>query len=136
LDISCSLDNYKKCAPRKIFKKCKRYPSGTEGRDRITVPSRSWDKGPVPMSQKYERSFIMWKKKLCLGTSDCFGMSTTDQIKTFAKIGFDGFFTGWRPDDPIDEWVRTAKDTGMIYQSIHAPFGGSADMWGEDTDSG
>lgn len=78
----------------------------------------------------------MWKKKLCLGTSDCFGMSTADQIRTFARIGFDGFFTGWQADDPIGEWVRTAKDAGMIYQSIHAPFGRSAAMWGSDEAGG
>lgn len=78
----------------------------------------------------------MWQKKICLGTCESFGMSTIEQIKTFAKIGFDGFFTGWQPTYPIEEWVQTAKDTGMIYQSIHAPFGRSADMWGDDENSG
>lgn len=78
----------------------------------------------------------MWKKKLCLATSDCFEMSITEQIKTFAKIGFDGFFTGWQADSPFEEWVSTAKRAGMIYHSIHAPFGRSADMWGDDEASG
>jgi|SRR5690625_2740243 len=63
-------------------------------------------------------------------------MPVTDQIKTFARIGFDGFFTDWQSDYPFEEWVRTAKDTGMIYQSIHAPFGRAADMWGEDESKG
>ncbi len=74
----------------------------------------------------------MWKRKLCLAASDSFGMSTSDQIKAFAQIGFDGFFTDWQKDLPIGDYVRTAKETGMIYQSIHAPFGHSADLWNED----
>jgi L-ribulose-5-phosphate 3-epimerase len=78
----------------------------------------------------------MWKKKICLATSDSFGMSISDQIKTFARIGYDGFFTDWKANYPIQEWVHTAKDTGMIYQSIHAPFARSADMWNNDESSG
>ncbi len=74
----------------------------------------------------------MWNKRLYLATSDCFGMSTTEQIKTFAKIGFDGFFTEWQTDSPLEEWVQAARETGMTYHSIHAPFGRSADMWGDD----
>lgn len=74
----------------------------------------------------------MWNKKICLGTCDSFGMTTINQIKTFEKVGFDGFFTDWREDYPIGEWVRTAKEFDMIYHSIHAPFGRSADMWGVD----
>jgi sugar phosphate isomerase/epimerase len=63
-------------------------------------------------------------------------MPITDQIKVFAKIGFDGFCTEWQADYPVEEWVRTAKETNMIYQSIHAPYGLSADMWAEDETKG
>ena len=59
----------------------------------------------------------MWNKRLYLATSDCFGMSTTEQIKTFAKIGFDGFFTEWQTDSPLEEWVQAARETGMTYHS-------------------
>lgn len=78
----------------------------------------------------------MWKKKLCLATCTSFKMPITEQIKTFAKIGFDGFSTFWQEDDPFEEWVQTAKDTNMIYQSIHAPFGRSRDMWSDNHDLG
>src|SRR5690554_4159047 len=78
----------------------------------------------------------MWKKRLCLGTSSTFGMSTVEQINTFAKIGFDGFFTGWQEDSPLGEWARVAKDAGLIYQSVHAPFGRAAQMWGTDESEG
>lgn len=70
----------------------------------------------------------MWKKKLCLGIGD-FGLSPEDQIRAFAKTGFEGFFTGWGPGAPIAEWRALADELGMIYQSIHAPFGKAADMW-------
>ena len=76
----------------------------------------------------------MWQKKLCLGVNSTFGLSVEEQIKLFKQVGFEGFFTHWEHGDPIEEWVKCAKENGMIYQSVHAPFGGSADMWGEDNE--
>lgn len=74
----------------------------------------------------------MWQKKLCLGVNATFGLSVEEQIKLFKQVGFEGFFTHWEQGVPVEEWVKCAKENGMIYQSIHAPFGGSADMWGDD----
>lgn len=74
----------------------------------------------------------MWKQKLGLGTYGGIGIDNNEQIKLFKKAGFDAFFTDWNYGAPVEKWVKTAKDEGMIYQSIHAPFGKSDDMWGDD----
>lgn len=74
----------------------------------------------------------MWNQKLGLGTFSEFGADNNEQIKLFKRAGFDAFFTEWYYDAPVTEWANTAKNEGMIYQSIHAPFGKSDDMWCDD----
>ncbi len=76
----------------------------------------------------------MWNTQLCLGTNDQFGISVEEQIRLFKKTGFDGFFTDWYRNAPIKEWKALADELGMIYQSIHAPFGNSAKMWESNAD--
>lgn len=72
---------------------------------------------------------MMFRTKLCLGTSEQFGISVEEQIKLFKKVGFEAFFTEW--DENIGLYRRIADETEMIYQSVHAPFGNSAKMWSE-----
>ncbi len=74
----------------------------------------------------------MWKKHLGLGTSSDFDLPVEEQIRLFARVGFDAFFTGWEPGAPVAAWAAVGKECGMIYQSIHAPFGGAATLWRED----
>ena len=69
----------------------------------------------------------MYKTRLCLSTSEEFGISVPEQIKLFKETGFEAFFTMW--DENIEEYQALAKDIGMIYQSVHAPFLNSAKMW-------
>lgn len=38
------------------------------------------------------RNIFMWNQKLCLGTSDQFGVQKEEQIVLMKKTGFDGFF--------------------------------------------
>lgn len=78
----------------------------------------------------------MWKQKLGLGILGLPGMSVTDEIRAMKKVGFEAFFTGWSKGDPVEEWAKVARECNMIYQSIHAPFGRAADIWGADTDKG
>lgn len=75
----------------------------------------------------------MYKTKLCLGTAPHYGIDTTEQIRLFKQVGFDGFFTGW--DERLAEYRAVADAVGMIYQSIHAPFGRANVIW-QDTDAG
>ncbi len=78
----------------------------------------------------------MWKQKLGLGVLHLAGMTVADEIRAMKKIGFEAFFTEWNPDSPVEEWAEVGRECGMIYQSIHAPFGRAADIWGEDEQKG
>ena len=76
------------------------------------------------------------KSKFCLGTIDGFGLDTIEQIRLFKKCGFDGFFTCWAKGRDFKAIRKLADELGMVYQSIHAPFGSMADIWedGEKAD--
>lgn len=74
----------------------------------------------------------MWKVKLCLGTNEYFETDIKEQIKLFADAGFDAFFVNWCQNIEIKEIKKYADERGMIFQSIHAPFGKAADMWKSD----
>lgn len=74
----------------------------------------------------------MWKRKLCLATSGQFARPVDEQIRLFAAAGFEGFFTGWTPDEDIARYAATARAENMLYQSIHAPFTRMAEMWRGD----
>lgn len=71
----------------------------------------------------------MWKQKLCLGISPQFGLSMQEIMELVQKTGFDAVFTQWHKGDGSLHWVKQATDMGLIYQSIHAPWGRSRDMW-------
>lgn len=73
----------------------------------------------------------MWKRKIALGT--CGGTELTDeeQIRLFADNGFDGFFTAWRGLD-VHRLARAGREAGIEYQSVHAPFNKTDDLWHGD----
>lgn len=77
----------------------------------------------------------MWKKRLCLGLSDSFGVEPEEQIKLIKNAGFDAFFYVWEPEK-IDDVARAGKEQGLIFQSLHAPFQKAADFWGDDEING
>ena len=74
----------------------------------------------------------MIKSKLAISTSESFGVSVPEQIRLFAKAGFDGFFTMWEGEGKLKEYRALADELGMEYQSVHAPFYSAADMWSSD----
>lgn len=67
--------------------------------------------------------------KLGLSVDTGFPLSVGDSMRLIRRTGFDAFFTGWRPDAPIAAYARLAEELGLIYQSIHAPFGGMNEVW-------
>ncbi len=71
----------------------------------------------------------MYRHLLCMNANEAFGVSVEEQIAMLKAVGFEGFFTAWQRDYPIKQWAKLAKEQGMIYQSLHAPFGGVADIW-------
>ena len=73
----------------------------------------------------------MYGSKLCLGLMGGLGLNENEQIRLFKKTGFEGFFMGWAPGMDLEGIMRTAKEEGMILQSVHAPFTKMAAMWKE-----
>lgn len=71
----------------------------------------------------------MYKTKLCLGTSSRFGISTEEQIRLFAKTGFEAVFTSWTPGCDMAYWKKIADSEGVIYHFVHAPFEKAHEMW-------
>lgn len=69
----------------------------------------------------------MYQTKLCLGTSEHFGVSIEDQIRLWHETGFEAFFTAY--DGKATSYRALADALGMTYQSIHAPFAGVARIW-------
>lgn len=71
----------------------------------------------------------MYRHLLCMNANDAFGVPVSEQIVMLREIGFEGFFTMWDKDFPIKEWAELAREQGMIYQSLHAPFDYISDIW-------
>ncbi len=74
----------------------------------------------------------MWKYKICLSADLTCELTVEEQIKLFHKTGFEAFFTDYISAESTAAYAALAKELGMIYQSVHAPFGKSADMWHGD----
>lgn len=71
----------------------------------------------------------MYRNIFCLGVSTQFDLPFDEQIRLMQQSGFDAFFTPWDYNFRMDDYVALAEETGMLYQSVHAPFGKVADMW-------
>ena len=74
----------------------------------------------------------MWKRKLCLGLIGGYGdvrLDAEEEIRLFAEAGFEGFFSGWGDLDNLKKCRRAAQETGLEYQSVHAPFMKARDLW-------
>ncbi len=71
----------------------------------------------------------MWNCKLCLGLGSGFDIPISEQIKLLKQTGFDGFFTEFSSREAVSENRQLADEYGLIYQSLHAPFGKMKTMW-------
>lgn len=56
-------------------------------------------------------------------------------MPTLKQVGFDGFFTQWEPGR-ISEFKKSAKQEGLIYNSLHAPFGRADKFWHGNKEEG
>ena len=73
--------------------------------------------------------------KLCLAISKHW-QATEDSLSLLADVGWEGFFTVWAPDDNLRHLSRLASETGMLFQSVHAPWDKIPWLWGEDAAAG
>lgn len=71
----------------------------------------------------------MWKHKLGVCADIKTEKTTQEILEIIAEIGFEAFFTGWSADRPISEYAKKARELGLEYQSIHAPFGSVRSFW-------
>lgn len=74
----------------------------------------------------------MWKKQFCMNLFPGSDMPLEEQLELLKNTGFDGFFVTWDPRMDVESLAKKANALGMRFQSIHAPFGRSADMWHDD----
>lgn len=59
-------------------------------------------------------------------------ISDADLLRLYADVGFGSFFTGWVSEgDFNDRTADVAAKCGLVWESIHAPFGGITDIWKE-----
>lgn len=72
----------------------------------------------------------MYREKLCLGLMGELG-DAVEQVHLFAETGFEGFFSGMQPET-LPKLHAAANETGLAFQSIHAPFTKMDAMWYED----
>ncbi|MBQ3126937.1 MAG: sugar phosphate isomerase/epimerase [Clostridia bacterium] len=77
----------------------------------------------------------MGKYKLGIGLGLGYGMPNEDEVKAIKAVGFDACFTGWGEGCDVEGWANGIARAGLIYQSIHSPFGKVHKMW-EEGDEG
>ena len=74
----------------------------------------------------------MFQQKLCIALMSPYGdarLTNDEEIRLMRKTGFEGFFSGWGGLDALKACRRTADECGMLYQSVHAPFGNARKFW-------
>ena len=76
----------------------------------------------------------MWNRKLCLYAN--MNAALPERIRLIGNAGFDAVFFPWEENNPVEECAAAAKESGLIIQSIHAPFKTAADMWSDDKEKG
>ena len=57
-------------------------------------------------------------------------------LDLLAETGWNGWFAVWRPGDDLRPLARRAEALGLVAQSVHAPWGKAADLWGDDEAKG
>lgn len=74
----------------------------------------------------------MWNQKIGISVGNHYDIPTTEVIRMVQAIGFDAISPEYIEDASLAEIVHTARNVGLLIQSLHAPFGKTADLWSED----
>lgn len=61
---------------------------------------------------------------------------TAERIKMVKRVGFDALFTGWSDGCDMEKWANEIARQGLIYQSVHAPFGHVDRLWEDPGEEG
>lgn len=78
----------------------------------------------------------MWKQKISISLGNRYKCSTKELIPIVKAAGFDGISPEWEKDVNLSPIVEAAKKEGLTLVSLHAPYGGAADIWSEDENIG
>lgn len=78
----------------------------------------------------------MWKQKISISLGNRYKKPTKDLIPIVKAAGFDGISPEWERDADLAAIVKEARDAGLALVSLHAPYGGSADVWSEEDATG
>lgn len=68
-------------------------------------------------------------RKLVVALGSGYSERTIKQMDIVADVGWDGFFTGLEHEKGNFAIAKRAKELGLFYQSIHAPFTNCDKMW-------
>ena len=74
-------------------------------------------------------------RPLCLCISREWGPAEA-VLDLLAETGWKGWFAVWRPGDDLRPVAGHGAALGLAVQSVHAPWGRAADLWGEDAEKG
>ena len=74
----------------------------------------------------------MWKQKISISLGNRYKKPTTELIPVVKAAGFDGVSPEWEKNCDLASIVEAAKKEGLALVSLHAPYGGSADVWSKD----
>lgn len=74
----------------------------------------------------------MFKQKIGISVGYNYPMPTPEVVKLLKKIGFDAISPEWRKGPELAEVIETARESGMIVESLHAPFWNAAKLWSSD----
>lgn len=77
----------------------------------------------------------MWKRKLGVCADIRTDKTTPEILEIISQVGFEAFFTCWEQGSPVAEYAKKARELGLEYQSIHAPFGSVRAFWQNDREA-
>ena len=78
----------------------------------------------------------MWKQKLSVSLGNRYTAPTEELIPAVKAAGFDGISPEWEKDGRLAAIADAAKKEGLALVSLHAPFGGAANVWSTDENIG
>ena len=74
----------------------------------------------------------MWKQKLGMSLSNQYSVPTPDAVRMLAKAGFEAISPVWSGKVDLEPTIQTARECGLVLQSLHAPFHLVNRLWNAD----
>lgn len=74
-------------------------------------------------------------RPLCICVNGGWG-PVDETLEAVAATGWDGWFSIWRPGEDLRPAAARGGALGLMVQSVHAPWGRAADLWGCDEAKG